>query len=387
MIYSCSTHEYEITDITIIKMQNQEQSDKTNASIKKIKIQSLTPKPVNNNVDISDKNIIGILDLRERTSWKVNDGEKYSPDQIYAKYESGTKIKYYCSNYFIGAYLHAYNNHQDIIFSVNDLWSIITLMLSRYINDNSEALRSKFVTHDGQKKLTVVEFADSVEESLFMEKQWDFFFEQIHGQIKKNTREGVVDILENNFSVANTFHKLFSTVTIMDSFKKYFEYGRMIMGCGIPNVHLEGTREDWVLLKTKIQSMSTFAMSELSSDTLNIYINKLSLIVDKCIDTYDGNVDVDFWNNIMTTEIERIGSGGEIQTHMEGWITHFLQIYGRTILDDIKNYKMSVPVKLENRLTSITKDLTLYGAFTGVTYNDELNAYRPQLSIVLYHHI
>jgi hypothetical protein len=368
-------------------MQLQEQLKQSSSSIKKIKIQELTPKLVNNNIDISDRNITGILDLRQCTSWKVNDGEKYSPDQIYAKYESGTKINYCCSNYFIGAYLHAYNNHQDIIFSVNDLWSIITLMLSKYINDNSEALRSKIVTHDGQKKLTVVEFADSVDESLFMEKQWDFFFEQIHEQIKENTQEGVVDILENNFSVTNTFYKLFSTVTIMDSFKKYFEYGRMIMECGIPNVHLEGTRDDWVLLKTKIQSMSKFAMSESSSDTLNIYINKLSVIVDKCIDTYDGNIDVNFWNNIMTTEIKRIGSGGQTQTNMEGWITHFLQIYGKTVLDDIKNYKMSIPVKLENKLTNVTKDLTLYGAFTGITYNDELNAYRPQLSIVLYHHI
>ena len=364
-----------------------DQIDQSSLQIKKVRIQSLTPKPVTNTLDTSARNIIGMLDLKKRASWKLDDGENYSPDRVYAKYESGTQIGYYCPNYFIGAYLHAYNNHQDIIFSVNDLWSIITLMLSKYINENAEALRSKFVAHEGQKKLTIVEFADSVEESLFMEKQWDFFFEQIHKQIKENTAEGVVEILENNFSVGNTFYKLFSTVTIMDSFKKYFEYGRMIMGCGINNVHLEGTRDDWALLKNKIQSLSSFAVSASVTDSLNVYVNKLTTIVDKCIDTYDDKVDVKFWNSIMTTEIERIGSGGETQTHIEGWITHFLQIYNKTVMDDIKNYKISVPVKLENKLTGTTKNLTLYGAFTGVTYDANLNAYKPQLSIVMYHHV
>ena len=105
------------------------------------------------------------------------------------------------SNYFIGAYLYAYNNHHDIVLSVNDLWAIITMMLSRYINENAEALRTKFVTHTGQKELTVVEYTGCVEQSLAMEKQWDYFFVQILEQIKTNTNPDVVKDIDNDFSV------------------------------------------------------------------------------------------------------------------------------------------------------------------------------------------
>lgn len=360
----------------------------TNCSIKKIHIQDLERKNVDNQIDPSSKNVKGMLDLREATSWKTKDGEEYTESNIYALYESGPKIKYWCSNYFIAPYLHAYNNHQDVVFSVNDLWSIITLMTSKYIDDHGEELRSKIVSHEGKKELTVIEYADSCEESLQMEKQWDYFFEQMHRQIKENTKDGVVDVLENNFSVSNTFYKLFSTVTIMNSFKKYFEYGRMILGCGIPNVYLEGTLDDWILLKNKISSLSCFAVSESENDWLNLYIKKVSVIIDKFIDTYNGNVDVSFWNNIMTTEVFRIGSGGDTQTTMEGWITHFLGIYTKiNDFDDVKNHKMIVPVKLLNELTNTKKDLTLYGAFTGITYDTVLDAYRPQITMVMYHHV
>jgi hypothetical protein len=109
-------------------------------------------------------------------------------------------------------------------------------------------------------------------------------------------------------------------------------------------------------------------------------------IVNKFIETYDGNVDVGFWNNIMTTEDRRIGSGGDVQTYLHGWITHFFQIYNKVDLDSIRNYKVCVPVKLINEWTKTTKNLTLYAAYTGIGYDKKYDAYRPQMSICLYHH-
>jgi hypothetical protein len=66
----------------------------------------------------------------------------------------------------------AYNHHGDIMISPDDVWVTIMFFFSKYVNDNAEELRSKFVDHEGEKKLVIKEYAGSLEESLLMEKNW-----------------------------------------------------------------------------------------------------------------------------------------------------------------------------------------------------------------------
>jgi hypothetical protein len=55
------------------------------------------------------------------------------------------------------AFLYAYNSHEDIVLSPDDIWLMICTYFSKHVNDNAEELRSLFVDHDGKKKLTVVQ--------------------------------------------------------------------------------------------------------------------------------------------------------------------------------------------------------------------------------------
>jgi hypothetical protein len=63
-----------------------------------------------------------------------------------------------CNNHAIlSAFLYAYNSHEDIVLSPDDIWIMICIYFSKYVNDNAEKLRSLFVDHDGQQKLKVVQ--------------------------------------------------------------------------------------------------------------------------------------------------------------------------------------------------------------------------------------
>lgn len=53
------------------------------------------------------------------------------------------------------AFLNAYNYHGDIKITPDDVWMVIMFYFSKYVNDNSEQLRSAFVSHEGKKKLVV----------------------------------------------------------------------------------------------------------------------------------------------------------------------------------------------------------------------------------------
>ncbi len=74
-----------------------------------------------------------------------------------------------------------------------------------------------------------------------LESQWDEFFTLMIAAIRKNTTEGVTDKLESNFSTTGRVERLLSIATIMNTYQKYFSYGRMIPLCGIQNVHFAGT--------------------------------------------------------------------------------------------------------------------------------------------------
>jgi hypothetical protein len=61
------------------------------------------------------------------------------------------------SHAIFSAFLFAYNSHEDIVLSPDDIWLMICIYFSQYINDNAEQLRALFVDHDDRKQLTIMQ--------------------------------------------------------------------------------------------------------------------------------------------------------------------------------------------------------------------------------------
>ena len=197
--------------------------------------------------------------------------------------------------------------------------------------------------------------------------------------IRQCTKENVVDDLRTDFSIGTNFEKIFSVATIMTSFKEYFSYGRLICGCGIREVRFMGTLDDWNLLLTKTSGLKKYADKE---GKWKKYLDGLIPILNKFIDTYNGKVDLKFWNTIMATEIERIGSGGETATYVHGWINTLFGYDRKVDFEEVSNEYINVPLKLSNDIMGTVDMLNIIGGFTGASY--ENGAYRPQLSMVIY---
>ncbi|CAF4917570.1 unnamed protein product [Rotaria sp. Silwood1] len=135
------------------------------------------------------------------------------------------------------AFIHAYNSHEDIILSPDDIWLLVCISFSTYVNDNSEQLRHLFVDHEGQKILTVLDFERS-------EPDWEDFLERMRLEIGKHVKSDVNDVLANNFSTTMKVESLLSCLATMTTFKKYFKYRYGMVMCGIRNVHFMGTLAD-----------------------------------------------------------------------------------------------------------------------------------------------
>lgn len=80
--------------------------------------------------------------------------------------------------------------------------------------------------------------------------------------------------------------------------KKFFRYERDIgLACGINNVYMAGTREDWAKMIPKLENLIQY---DVDGD-IKKYISHMRIILQNFLDTYDNNPNVEWWNTIMTT--------------------------------------------------------------------------------------
>ncbi|CAF4013388.1 unnamed protein product [Adineta steineri] len=245
------------------------------------------------------------------------------------------------------AFLRAYNSHEDIVLSPDDIWLMICIYFSKYVNENAEQLRTLFVDHEGKKLLTICQPPG-------VEPDWNDFLDQMRQE-----------------------------VTIMDTFKQYFEYRCIVTKCGIRNVHFVGTLDDWKLLRQKTEQLQMFSTS--TNDSFGSYIKGLLPIIDQFIQTYQGQVDNKFWNKVM--DIKHWGGGGSGSprgTDVSGW---FLRLcYGlheekKCDIQRIQLNSLVVPVLVENQATNQSKTCYVTGGFHGI--NSHNNRHKPVMSLAV----
>ena len=273
------------------------------------------------------------------------------------------------------AFCSAYNTHEDVILSPDDVWMTICLQFTKYVNANAEKMRHLFVDHEGKKQLTVTT-ANEINED-----QWTEFFELMLNTLKKETNSEVSDLLQSNFSTTGEVEKLLSTAVMMNTFKQYFSYGRCIPWCGIRNVMFMGTLEDWTKLLDKLTKLKEYSVDSFWTK----YIDELIPVVNEFIETYQGRVNADFWDKVMNIRYGSLGSGST--SYVSGWILKFYGLYKEVESDDIKEDLIDVVVEIDNKLTGEKKDVNIVGGVTGISKIefDEYVAYKPQMSFIVYH--
>jgi len=280
-------------------------------------------------------------------------------------------------NNFFDSFFLPYNLHGEIILSPDDIWFQISLAFSQHVNINSEALREKFVSHKGKKKLIVYYGVD--ENPFKKDFRWKDMLREFEKEIAKNTKEDVVSLLSADFSTTGLFEKVVSQISIMDVFKSYFSYEMMTL-CGINKIHFLGTLQDWEHLLEKTKKLAQY--------DAHFWIDQLEVVLQQFIETYKGNFDLKFWNNIFNDQTIH-GSGGG--TFISGWILTFFP-YGpnnmkllskpykelKYNIEDIPNYFANVPFVLE-LVDKSRHNMTFIAGFSGVNKIDG-NKYKAKVS-------
>ena len=217
---------------------------------------------------------------------------------------------------FIAAVNAAFCDHRPLILSPDMLWLLIAQGFARHVNNNSEELRRRFVKHD-KKDSIVVRRDDFYKGS--PENAWSGVFSEFSTNIQQRIGEENHANIVVSFSTTGPVEKAANEVVLMDVMKKYFQYV-VVSRCGIPEVSLEGTVEDWQKLCERTENLG-------NTYDLTWWTSRLVPTLQRIAGNAAGADDPELWRNIY--KLDAISGGPFI----DGWIVEFfpyLQTMNRT---------------------------------------------------------
>ena len=226
----------------------------------------------------------------------------------------------------LNGFYTAHTNHYPIRIKPDDIWLLIVQAFSNHVNTNSEELRPYFVDFDGKKTLEVFYAINGIEK--VNRKVLEDFSEQIDEQMINYLGKEMLDTLTPNFSTTTYDSSIVCKISIMGSFKKYFDYDMFCIECGIPYIILEGTADDYKKILSKAENLKKYKFEW--------YIDRIIPHISKMIEAKEGKIDVEYFKNIIQknkiTETRSIDCGKDVEVQVDyisGWILSFFAYYGK----------------------------------------------------------
>jgi hypothetical protein len=216
------------------------------------------------------------------------------------------------NNGLVGTVLTAYNLHQNLQLRPDDLWITILAQFSAYVNGRAEELRDEIVSHEGQKHLRVVAPGN------IYTADFGSMTQQFLDKIAENIKDGSLrEWFLPGFTTTTETDKVAASAMAMCSFQEYFTYEFSLI-CGIPQVTLLGSVDDWLLLRSKVDRLAEFDGQDkiLSGQWLPLLQDILDNFVESAQNGSENNLN--FWDNIVSDTI--IGCAPDF---ISGWISTF----------------------------------------------------------------
>jgi len=138
-------------------------------------------------------------------------------------------------------------------------------------------------------------------------------FPNFQVQSKSISERQVHSAIAASFSTTTAAAKAAHEITLMSAMKNDFSYGCQTM-CGIPNITLLGTQEDWVDLRMRAEKLGDLMMPEFSM----YWLEFLLPVLDEFVESFKGNVKHGFWQSMI--KLRHTGGGSGAYSFISGWI-------------------------------------------------------------------
>jgi hypothetical protein len=291
------------------------------------------------------------------------------------------------SSGFFLACVRAYSEHLNLSLDPDSFKLIILQGLAQHINQNPEKFRKDFVSHKGQKHIQLLR-DDFVMGST--KNEWGGLFEEFAQKIDEDLKDKTLYKMIQSPMTTSTPTTIASfNVALMDAMQSYFSYG-FTTCCGIPNITLKGTPEDWSSLIKLAEHISQYDLDWWTTKHLIPILKKILQTVEN-----PETRDVKFWSNLIN---EGGGSGGP---YYSGWICKlfpYLQDERQGPQRNIFNYSKNfgggitlseIPSGISNapvtwEYLGVEHNMVFTSGFYGYLYDPTSHTLSPEISWIVY---
>jgi len=247
------------------------------------------------------------------------------PFNIIAKSNAPDSLVIYGYHSFFYGMYQAYADHRPFVISPDMIWLLISQGFARHLSANSEILRTDFVDFNG--KLSLIVRNDSIELDS-PASSWESIFPEFTKQIAEHAGNDLINVLTSDFSTTTPVEKVASEITIMEAMEPYFEFIEMRIVCGIPEITLKGTTEDWQKVYDKTQKIEKY--------DLKWWTDELEPILKEFIKASKGDIDKNFWRNMFKYHSQKHYGAPKI---IDGWVVKFFPYDKEGKRNDLKELK------------------------------------------------
>lgn len=229
---------------------------------------------------------------------------------------------------FFQTMVRAYAEHRPLVLSPDMVWLLISQGFARYVNAHSEELRDQIVSHTEKMDLVIETNEDLLHGNPDWEKLIAGFAEQIH----EYTKGDIAKTITADFTTTGVTERITSQVTLMETVKTYFDYIIHYMGCGIPNITLTGTPEDWQKVLDKTQQLEKYGMES--------WFTSLTPILTEFVNASKGKPDQAFWQGMVKKNRADELVGNKVcdvrnPTVLDGWMLKLFPDENGQTLDQV----------------------------------------------------
>jgi len=217
----------------------------------------------------------------------------------------------------IGAVHVAFSEHRPLVLSPDAMWLTIAQGLARHVRLNAGSLRGRLVRHDEKKRLTVVHRGPFPEDAPGIATLID----AMRGKLAEDVGDGAARLFVCDFSTSTEVERLASEIVLLDAYSPFYDYGISCV-CGIPELTLTGTPEDWRSIRARIDVLAELTQGS----SITAWPAHLGAIVGRLIAASEGQPDRAFFQRIYKP---KTAYGAERVTGWIAWLYPYVGVSGR----------------------------------------------------------
>ena len=238
-------------------------------------------------------------------------------------------------------------------------------------------------------------------EKIIFSKQDSFI-----NQISEHISDEIMQDFTPNFTNTTSVNKIACAITTMNTFSTVFDY-KVETRCGFNNIIMDGTLQDWIDLKNKVEKLLKYCSNQLQEKWRASLLPLLDVFIDEYQNKEITQNRINFWCSMCKLG-GNVGGSGE-KTWINGWINIFfpyinnelnkfcvpydvnhkyvsnknffteylLKDQDGPLYQDFQTGKSKVPVIWDNQGTII--NLNFYSGFHGIKYNEKTQIATPNI--------